>query len=145
MLIFVLTFKDQKNQYLFLNTYNGFISKVNKAMEVKKYWYPDSCPPPPEEYCPQLGLRFGPRWGLVLGLGGNQTIAPPENSPRLGLGFGLGLVLGLRGNFPITFTFTISYTSTHTLSYTSKQSLTLGKNIDWRLPGMKLEASIRLY
>ena len=34
MLIFVLAFKDQKNQYLFLNTYNLFISRINKAVEV---------------------------------------------------------------------------------------------------------------
>ena len=37
LLIFVLTFKDQKNQYLFLNTFDDFISKINKVMEVKKY------------------------------------------------------------------------------------------------------------
>ena len=38
MLIFVLTFifQDQKNQYIFLNTYN-FIRKINKVMEVKNY------------------------------------------------------------------------------------------------------------
>ena len=32
--------------------------------------------------------------------GGNHTIVPEENWPRLGLGFGLGLVLGMGGNFP---------------------------------------------
>ena len=31
--------------------------------------------------------------------GGNQTIAPEENCPRLGLEFGLDLVLGLGANF----------------------------------------------
>ena len=33
-------------------------------------------------------------------VGGNQTIAPKENRPRLELVFGLGLVLGLGVNFP---------------------------------------------
>ena len=40
--------------------------------------------------------------GLVLGLGSNQTIDPEENCPPFsvrGWGVGLGLVLGLRGNF----------------------------------------------
>ena len=52
---------------------------------------------PPEENhpSPRLGLGFGSRLGLVLGLGGNQTIAPEEKYPRLGLGFGLRLVLEL--------------------------------------------------
>ena len=61
--------------------------------------YPDNCTP--RKIAPRLGLGFGSRLGLVLGLGGNQTIAPEENCPRLGLGFGLGLVLGLEGNFPL--------------------------------------------
>ena len=44
---------------------------------------------------PRLGLGFGSRLGLVLGLGDNQANAPEENCfPRL------GLVLGLGGNFP---------------------------------------------
>ena len=48
---------------------------------------------------PRLGLGFGLRLGLLLGLGGNQTNAHEENCPRLGLEFGLGLILGLVGNF----------------------------------------------
>ena len=48
---------------------------------------------------PRLRLGFGLRLGLLLGLGGNQTIAHEENCPRLGLEFGLGLILGLVGNF----------------------------------------------
>ena len=35
-------------------------------------------------------------------VGGNQTIVPEENCPRLGLGFGLGLVLGLGAIFLYT-------------------------------------------
>ena len=38
---------------------------------------------PRGNFRPGLGLGFGSRLGLVLGLGGNQTIAH-----RLGLGFG---------------------------------------------------------
>ena len=58
-----------------------------------------------------LGLEFGSRLELVLGLRINQTIAPKENSPLLlVLGFGLGLVLGLGaiflgGNCPRTLIF----------------------------------------
>ena len=75
---------------------------------------------------PELGLGFGPRWRLVLELGGNQTISPEENCPlRLGLGFGLGLVLGFGDNFPRgIFLEPLSYTSAYKQSYTSKQSLT---------------------
>ena len=57
-MIFALTFKDEKNQYLFLNTHNGFISKINKAMEVKKYWYPDNYPL--RKIASQLRFGFGP-------------------------------------------------------------------------------------
>ena len=42
---------------------------------------------------PRLRLGFGSRSG------GSQTIAPEESCSRLGLGFGLGLVLGLGGTF----------------------------------------------
>ena len=55
--------------------------------------------PPHEKIAPQLGLGFGSRLGLVLGLGGNQTSAPEENCPLLALGFWLGLVLRLRAIF----------------------------------------------
>ena len=36
----------------------------------------------PEESCPRLGLGFGSRSGLVLGLG-DQTISPYENCPPI--------------------------------------------------------------
>ena len=58
----------------------------------------------PEEDFPRLGLGFGSRLELVLGLGVSQTIAPEENSPQLRLGFGLGLVVGL-DNCPRTVVF----------------------------------------
>ena len=56
---------------------------------------------------PWLGLGFRSTSGIVLMLRGNQTIAPEENRHRLGLRFGLGLVLGLgaiflEGNCPRT-------------------------------------------
>ena len=35
----------------------------------------------PKENCPRLGLGFGSRSGLVLGLGGKQTIAPRKIPP----------------------------------------------------------------
>ena len=38
-------------------------------------------PPPPKKIAPQLGLGFGSKLGLVLGLGGNQAITPEENCP----------------------------------------------------------------
>ena len=57
---------------------------------------------PPKENCPRLGLGFWARLGLVLGLGGNNTIALEKNCPLLRLGFGLGLVLVLVGNYPRT-------------------------------------------
>ena len=58
----------------------------------------------PEEDFPRLGVGFGSRLELVLGLGVSQTIAPEENSPQLRLGFGLGLVVGL-DNCPRTVVF----------------------------------------
>ena len=58
----------------------------------------------PEEDFPRLGVGFGSRLELVLGLGVSQTIAPEENSPQLRLGFGLGLVVGL-DNCPRTVIF----------------------------------------
>ena len=37
--------------------------------------------PPPGKIALRLGLGFGSRLRLVLGLGVNQAIAPDENSP----------------------------------------------------------------
>ena len=52
---------------------------------------PDENPP-----LPRLVSGLGSRLGLVLGLGGNQTIASEENCPLVGvrISFGVG------GNFP---------------------------------------------
>ena len=91
LLIFVLTFKDQKNQYLFLNTYNGFISKINKAMEVKKFWYLDNCPPrkiappPPPRFGPGVGVwakvRFSFRVGGQPDNRSRRKLLPPSPPP----------------------------------------------------------------
>ena len=48
---------------------------------------------------PWLGLGFVSRSGLVLGLGATRQLPPRKVAPRLGLGFGLGLVLGLGAIF----------------------------------------------
>ena len=49
---------------------------------------------------PRLGLGFLSRSGLVLGLGATRQLPPKKIASRLGLEFGLGLVLELWGNFP---------------------------------------------
>ena len=100
MLIFVLTLKDQNNQYQFLNTYNPFIIKINKAVEVKKYWYPDNFPP--KENCRPVRVVVWAKVRVSFRLGGNQIIAHKEKCPPslVSVRFGLGLVMGLRVNFP---------------------------------------------
>ena len=65
---------------------------------LSKYRYQDNCPP--GKIAPRLVLGFVSRSGLVLILGGKQTITPRKIAAQLGLGFGLGLILGLRGNLP---------------------------------------------
>lgn len=55
---------------------------------------------PPEEIDPRLGLGFGLRSGLVLGLGATRQLPPKKIASRLWLEFGLGLVLELWSNFP---------------------------------------------
>ena len=47
-------------------------TKIGKIMLISK-WYSDNCP--------RLGLGFGSRLELVLGLRGNQTIGLEENCP----------------------------------------------------------------
>ena len=51
---------------------------------------PENCPP--RKTAPRLELGFESRLGLVLGLGGNQTIVPEENYPlvRVRVIFGVG-------------------------------------------------------
>ena len=55
---------------------------------------------------PRGKLPAGSGWGWVkvrVGFrvgGATRQLRPRKSIPRLGLGFGLGLVLGLGGNFP---------------------------------------------
>ena len=60
-------------------------------------WYPNNCPP--RKIAPQLRLGFGSRSGLVLGLGGNQTIAPKENCPPVRVRVWLRVSFGVGGQF----------------------------------------------
>ena len=55
--------------------------------------YPDNCPR--GRLTPRLGLEFGSKLGLILGLGAARQLHPRKIAPWLRLGFGLGLVLGL--------------------------------------------------
>ena len=48
---------------------------------------------------PLVRVRVLVKVRVSLALGCNQTIALEENCPWLGLGFGIGLVLGLGGSF----------------------------------------------
>ena len=52
-----------------------------------------------------LGLEFGSRSGLVLGLGATRPLPLKKIVPRLELRFELRLVLGLGGNCPRTICF----------------------------------------
>ena len=59
--------------------------------------YPENCPP--KENSPRLGIGFGSKSGLVLGLGATRQLPPKKIVSRLGLGLSLGLVLGLGAIF----------------------------------------------
>ena len=52
---------------------------------------------PPEEYCPPVRVRVWVKVRVIFRVGSNHAIATSKVAPRLGLGFGLELVLGLRG------------------------------------------------
>ena len=55
---------------------------------------------PPRKIAHRLGLGFGSRSGLVLGLGDNQTIDPKENCPTVRVRVWLRVSFGVGGNFP---------------------------------------------
>ena len=58
----------------------------------------DNCPP--RKNAPWLGLRFGSRLGLVLGLEDNQTIALEKNCPQVRVRVWVKVSFGAGGNFP---------------------------------------------
>ena len=55
----------------------------------------------PEENCSRLGLVFGSRPGLVLGLGGNQTIALEKNCPSVRVEIWNKVSFGVVGQFSL--------------------------------------------
>ena len=61
-------------------------------------WYPDDCLP--RKITARLCLGFRSRLGLVLGLGGNQTIAPEKNLPLVRVRVWVWVSFGFGGNFP---------------------------------------------
>ena len=83
--------------YSFQKFYSSFSQSLLQYCETASQGYPDNCPP--KENCPpvRVGLWFKVRNSFRVG--DNQTITPEENCPPVGLGFGLGLVLGLAAVF----------------------------------------------
>ena len=53
----------------------------------------------PEENCPVVRIGVWVKVRVILELGGSQTTARKKSCPRLGLGFGVGLVLWFGGQF----------------------------------------------
>ena len=64
---------------------------------ITKNRYPDNCPP--EENCSPVRVVVWVKVRLSFRVEGNQAITFVGNYPRLVVGFGLGLVLGLGDNF----------------------------------------------
>ena len=60
---------------------NLFVFKCRLSYKVSGQLPPPS--PPPSKIAPRLGLGFGSRLGLVLGLRGNKITAPRKIGPLL--------------------------------------------------------------
>ena len=75
----------------FINHFTTSYYKIQKEKSTvrRQIKHNDYINCPPRKIITQLGLWFGSRLGLVLGLGVDQTIAPEENDPP-GQGQGLG-------------------------------------------------------
>ena len=61
--------------------------------------YPDHCPS--RKITPRLGLTFGSRSGLVLGLAGNKTIAPEEKCTPIRVRVWLRVSFGVEVQFSL--------------------------------------------
>ena len=64
---------------------------------LSKYRYQDNCPP--GKIAPRLVLGFVSRSGLVLMLGGNQTITPEENCRPVRVRVWVRVSFGVEGQF----------------------------------------------
>ena len=62
---------------------------------------PSLLPPPPRKIAPRLGLEFWSRLGLVLGLGGNQTIALEKNWPLVRVRVWVWVSFGVERQFSL--------------------------------------------
>ena len=75
-----------------------FSGRVKNNLKAICYWrYLDNCPP--RKFAARLGLGFESRLGLVLGLGGNQTVAPVKNCHPVRVRVSVRVSFGVGGQF----------------------------------------------
>ena len=75
-----------------------FSGRVKNNLKAICYWrYLDNCPP--RKFAPKWGLRFESWLGLVLGLGGNGTIAPVKNCYPVRVSVWVRVSFGVGGQF----------------------------------------------
>ena len=73
------------------------LSSKRGIRTIKLKGYPNNYPP--RKIALRLELGFESRSGLVLGFGGNQTIAPKENCPLVRVRVWLRVSFGVGGQF----------------------------------------------